>query len=142
MSRHELDARANFDKNNHDDDKAIIAINTPSEMPTLSPPRPTSRASTNNLRPSSTRAATPTSRIRTAGTTIIHHATKHTGVGLVCAVAYFDPGNWGVDLQAGSQFGYHLLFIVLLAGLLAVYWQVLASRLGVVTGLGWAHFQR
>ena len=33
-------------------------------------------------------------------------------------------GNWGVDLQAGSEFGYKLLFIVLLAGLFAVYMQV------------------
>jgi metal iron transporter len=44
-------------------------------------------------------------------------------------------GNWGVDLQAGSQFGYKLLFIVLLAGLFAVFLQVIASRLGCVTGL-------
>lgn len=33
-------------------------------------------------------------------------------------------GNWGVDLQAGSEYGYKLLFVVLLAGLIAVYWQV------------------
>ena len=33
-------------------------------------------------------------------------------------------GNWGVDLQAGSQFGYRLLFVVLLAGLFAVFLQV------------------
>jgi metal iron transporter len=45
-------------------------------------------------------------------------------------------GNWGVDLQAGSEFGYKLLFVVLLAGIVAVYWQSLASRLGCVTGLG------
>ncbi|TCD71138.1 hypothetical protein EIP91_012086 [Steccherinum ochraceum] len=48
---------------------------------------------------------------------------------------YFDPGNWGVDLQAGSQYGYKLLFVVLLAGLFAAFLQVLASRLGCVTGL-------
>ncbi|KAI1793070.1 natural resistance-associated macrophage protein [Ganoderma leucocontextum] len=63
------------------------------------------------------------------------HLLKHTGVGIVCAVAYFDPGNWGVDLQAGSEYGYKLLFVVLLAGLFAIYMQVLASRLGCVTGL-------
>ena len=33
-------------------------------------------------------------------------------------------GNWGVDLQAGSLFGYHLLFVVLLSGLFAVFLQV------------------
>ncbi|TFY58172.1 hypothetical protein EVJ58_g6581 [Rhodofomes roseus] len=66
---------------------------------------------------------------------VLRHATKHTGVGMICAVAYFDPGNWGVDLQSGSEFGYKLLFVVLLAGLIAVYTQVLATRLGCVTGL-------
>ncbi|PBK61558.1 natural resistance-associated macrophage protein [Armillaria solidipes] len=67
--------------------------------------------------------------------TLWTHAQKHTGVGLVCAVAYFDPGNWGVDLQAGSSYGYRLLFVVLLAGLFAVFFQVSAHRLGCVTGL-------
>ena len=33
-------------------------------------------------------------------------------------------GNWGVDLQAGSEFGYKLLFIVLLAGVFAIVMQV------------------
>ncbi|KAI9444556.1 putative transporter of the NRAMP family [Lactarius indigo] len=63
------------------------------------------------------------------------HITKHVGIGIICAVAYFDPGNWGVDLQAGSEFGYKLLFVVLLAGLFAVILQGLACKLGVVTGL-------
>jgi metal iron transporter len=72
------------------------------------------------------------------------HITKHVGVGIICAVAYFDPyvylflcfllqgpypffvpsGNWAVDLQAGSEFGYKLLFVVLLSGLFAVILQV------------------
>ncbi|KAF8971905.1 natural resistance-associated macrophage protein-domain-containing protein [Flammula alnicola] len=73
---------------------------------------------------------------------VIEHAKNHIGVGVVCAVAYFDPGNWGVDLQAGSQFGYYLLFIVLLAGLFAAYLQVLASRLGCVTGIDLASHTR
>ncbi|KAJ7755070.1 natural resistance-associated macrophage protein-domain-containing protein [Mycena maculata] len=74
-------------------------------------------------------------RLQSASSTVVLHAKKHVGVGIVCAVAYFDPGNWGVDLQAGSQFGYRLLFVVLLAGLFAAFLQVLATRLGCVTGL-------
>ncbi|TFK62892.1 natural resistance-associated macrophage protein [Pluteus cervinus] len=70
------------------------------------------------------------------------HVTKHVGVGLVCAVAYFDPGNWGVDLQAGSEFGYHLLFVILLAGMFGIFLQVLCSRLGCVTGLDLASHVR
>ena len=37
---------------------------------------------------------------------------------------FFFRGNWGVDLQAGSLYGYHLLFVVLIAGLFAVFLQV------------------
>ncbi|EIM92885.1 natural resistance-associated macrophage protein [Stereum hirsutum FP-91666 SS1] len=72
---------------------------------------------------------------RSIAKVLFDHVVNFTGVGLVCAVAYFDPGNWGVDLQAGSEFGYRLLFVVLLAGVFAVFLQVLASKLGVVTGL-------
>ncbi|KAI0640106.1 natural resistance-associated macrophage protein [Trametes polyzona] len=74
-------------------------------------------------------------RAREHAWVVVRHITKHTGVGIVCAVAYFDPGNWGVDLQAGSEFGYKLLFVVLLAGIFAIVVQSMASRLGCVTGL-------
>ena len=43
-------------------------------------------------------------------------------------IEYLLSGNWGVDLQAGSQFGYKLLFVVLLAGLFAAFLQVCLSR--------------
>lgn len=55
------------------------------------------------------------------------------GPGIVASVAYADPGNWATDLQAGSEFGYSLLFIVLLTGCFAVFIQILACRLGTVT---------
>ncbi|KAE9407319.1 natural resistance-associated macrophage protein [Gymnopus androsaceus JB14] len=70
-----------------------------------------------------------------ASSVVVRHARKHVGVGLVCSVAYFDPGNWGVDLQAGSAHGYRLLFVVLVAGLIAVFLQVLAGRLGCLRAI-------
>ncbi|KAL1707366.1 natural resistance-associated macrophage protein-domain-containing protein [Schizophyllum commune] len=76
-----------------------------------------------------------TRRLKTAAGFVRVHVKKHVGVGTVCAVAYFDPGNWGVDLEAGSKYGYRLLFVILLAGIFAVFLQVLGSRLGCVTGL-------
>ena len=45
-----------------------------------------------------------------------------------------DPGNWGTDLQGGAQFRYGLLWVVGLASLMAIFMQVIAARLGVVTG--------
>src|SRR5688572_4237851 len=57
------------------------------------------------------------------------------GPGYLIAVGYMDPGNWATDLAGGSSFGYTLLWIVLLSGLMAMFLQVLAARLGIVTGL-------
>ncbi|KZV79212.1 natural resistance-associated macrophage protein [Exidia glandulosa HHB12029] len=53
---------------------------------------------------------------------------------LATSVAYFDPGNWSVDLQAGSEFGYRLLFIVLLSSLVAMSNSHIFLRQGCVTG--------
>lgn len=47
-----------------------------------------------------------------------------------------DPGNWATDLQAGSQFGYAHLFIILFAGLIALLFQILSTRLGCVSNFG------
>ena len=56
------------------------------------------------------------------------------GPAFLVSVGYMDPGNWGTDLQAGAQYKYGLLWIVGLASLMAIFLQVIASRLGVVTG--------
>jgi manganese transport protein len=45
-----------------------------------------------------------------------------------------DPGNWGTDIEAGSKFGYRLLWVLLLSNLMAILLQTLTARLGVVTG--------
>src|SRR5262245_21841276 len=57
-----------------------------------------------------------------------------TGPVLMVSVGYMDPGNWGTDLAAGSQFGYRLLWVLLMSNLMALLLQTLATRLGVVTG--------
>lgn len=56
------------------------------------------------------------------------------GPGFMVAVGYMDPGNWGTDLAGGSQFGYALLWVVLVSSLMAMFLQVLCARLGIVTG--------
>jgi manganese transport protein len=45
-----------------------------------------------------------------------------------------DPGNWGTDLAAGAQFKFGLLWVVAIASLMAIFMQIIAARLGVVTG--------
>src|SRR5436190_24393819 len=56
------------------------------------------------------------------------------GPAILVSVGYMDPGNWGTDLAGGAQFKYGLLWVVGLASLMAIFMQVIASRLGVVTG--------
>ncbi|VDC05782.1 unnamed protein product [Peniophora sp. CBMAI 1063] len=92
---------------------------------------PLSMATSEDLPSTPRRRCSP----REVGRVVWTHLIRHTGVGITLAVAYFDPGNWSVDLQAGSDFGYKLLFIVLLAGFFAVFLQSLACKMGIVTGL-------
>lgn len=56
------------------------------------------------------------------------------GPGLLVAIGYMDPGNWATDIQAGSQFGYSLLWVVAFSSLAAIFLQMLAARLGLVAG--------
>ncbi len=56
------------------------------------------------------------------------------GPAVLVSVGYMDPGNWGTDLLGGAQFKYDLLWVVGLASLMAIFMQVIAARLGVVTG--------
>jgi manganese transport protein len=56
------------------------------------------------------------------------------GPAILVSVGYMDPGNWGTDLAAGAQYKYGLLWVVAVASLMAMFMQVIAARLGVVTG--------
>lgn len=59
---------------------------------------------------------------------------RSAGPGLLVSIGYMDPGNWATGIQAGAQFGYALLFVVLLSSLAAIVLQCLAMRLGIATG--------
>ncbi|MFD0763375.1 Nramp family divalent metal transporter [Mucilaginibacter lutimaris] len=57
------------------------------------------------------------------------------GPAYLVSVGYMDPGNWATDLAAGSQFGYKLIWVLLLSNMIALLLQNLAVRLGIVRGL-------
>ncbi|MFZ6647215.1 Nramp family divalent metal transporter [Undibacterium sp. TJN25] len=61
-------------------------------------------------------------------------ALRFVGPGLLISIGYMDPGNWATAVQAGSQFGYQLLFVALLSSLAAIVLQCLSMRLGIATG--------
>ena len=56
------------------------------------------------------------------------------GPAFIASVAYIDPGNFATDIQGGAQFGFRLLWIVVLANLCAMLVQALSAKIGVATG--------
>jgi manganese transport protein len=56
------------------------------------------------------------------------------GPAVTASVAYMDPGNFATNIQAGAGYGYSLLWVVVLANLLAMLFQALSARLGIVSG--------
>lgn len=64
------------------------------------------------------------------------------GPAVIASVAYRDPGNYATNIQAGAGYGYTLLWVVLLANLIAMLFQALSARLGIVTGCNLAELCR
>ncbi|MEJ8311386.1 Nramp family divalent metal transporter [Agrobacterium larrymoorei] len=56
------------------------------------------------------------------------------GPAVIASIAYMDPGNFATNIQAGSGYGYSLLWVVLMANLIAMMFQALSAKLGIVTG--------
>ena len=56
------------------------------------------------------------------------------GPAVIVSIAYMDPGNFATNIQAGAKYGYGLLWVVLLANLIAMLFQALSAKLGIVTG--------
>ena len=67
---------------------------------------------------------------------------QFAGPGLLVSIGYMDPGNWATAIEAGSGFGYQLLYVVLLSSLAGMVLQCLAMRLGIVTGQDLAQLSR
>ncbi|MCA8879471.1 MAG: Nramp family divalent metal transporter [Rhodobacteraceae bacterium] len=64
------------------------------------------------------------------------------GPAIIASVAYMDPGNYATNIQAGAGYGYGLLWVVLLANLIAMLFQALSARLGIATGRNLAELCR
>ncbi|MFP3434451.1 Nramp family divalent metal transporter, partial [Paraburkholderia sp. SIMBA_061] len=67
---------------------------------------------------------------------------QFAGPGLLVSIGYMDPGNWATDIEAGSRYGYSLLFVVVLSSLAAMVLQCLSMRLGIATGRNLAELSR
>lgn len=64
------------------------------------------------------------------------------GPAVIASIAYMDPGNYATNIQAGAKYGYMLLWVVLVANLIAMLFQALSAKLGIVTGRNLAEMCR
>ena len=64
------------------------------------------------------------------------------GPAVVASIAYVDPGNFAINIQAGARYGYELLWVVLGANLIAMLFHALSAKLGIVTGRNLAEMCR
>jgi manganese transport protein len=64
------------------------------------------------------------------------------GPAIIASVGYMDPGNFATNIQAGSTYGYQLLWVVLIANVVAMLFQAMSAKLGIVTGRNLAELCR
>jgi len=64
------------------------------------------------------------------------------GPAVIASIAYIDPGNFATNIQAGAKYGYQLLWVVLAANMVAMLFQALSAKLGIVTGRNLAEMCR
>ena len=64
------------------------------------------------------------------------------GPAIIASIAYMDPGNYATNIQAGAGYGYTLLWVVVIANMIAMLFQALSAKLGIVTGKNLAELCR
>ncbi len=64
------------------------------------------------------------------------------GPAYLVSVGYMDPGNWATDIAGGSQFGYQLLWVLVMSNIIALVLQGFSARLGIVRGRDLAQANR
>ncbi|MEH7546526.1 MULTISPECIES: Nramp family divalent metal transporter [Bacillaceae] len=56
------------------------------------------------------------------------------GPAFIASIAYVDPGNFATNIQSGARFGYKMLWVIVLANLMAMLLQNMSGKLGIATG--------
>jgi manganese transport protein len=86
------------------------------------------------MTPNGVRAAVAPIEVRTPWTHV-KRTLPFLGPAFVASVAYMDPGNFATNIQAGAQFGYLLLWVLVASNLMAILIQSLSAKLGIASGL-------
>lgn len=76
-----------------------------------------------------TAAAAPVPRHR-----FLWRVLPYLGPAFIASIAYVDPGNFATNIQGGAQFGYLLLWVIVMSNLMAMVIQTLSAKLGIATG--------
>ncbi|GGN12774.1 Nramp family divalent metal transporter [Halarchaeum nitratireducens] len=66
----------------------------------------------------------------------IRELARYIGPGFLISVAYMDPGNWATNISGGAKYGTALLWVIVLASIVAMGIQIVAAKLGIATGKG------
>ena len=61
-----------------------------------------------------------------ADTPLWSRVLRMAGPGLLVSVGYMDPGNWATDIEAGSKYGFELLWVVVASSIAAMLLQTLS----------------
>ncbi len=69
-----------------------------------------------------------------SGKGLIKKLIPFLGPAFIASVAYVDPGNFATNIQGGAEFGYTLLWVILVSNLMAMLIQALSAKLGIATG--------
>ncbi len=80
--------------------------------------------------------------VNTSGKTKFRGFLAFLGPAYMISVGYMDPGNWATDIAGGSQFGYSLIWVLIMSNLIALLLQSHCTRLGVVSGKDLAQASR
>jgi manganese transport protein len=56
------------------------------------------------------------------------------GPAFIASIAYVDPGNFATNIQAGAEYGYLLVWVIVASNLMAMLIQTLSAKLGIATG--------
>jgi manganese transport protein len=102
-------------------------------------------ATTTTSIPGAAAAASPLQQLRDRGR--VRGAVALLGPAFVAAVAYIDPGNFATNISGGAKYGYLLVWVIVLANLMAMLVQYLSAKTGIATGrnlpeLAREHFPR
>lgn len=84
--------------------------------------------------PPTARATPPTALQAVRGRGPVRSSFVLLGPAFVAAIAYVDPGNFATNFSAGAQFGYLLVWVIVVANAMAMLIQSLSGKIGLATG--------